>query len=676
MRTAGAITGLLVLGTFVIPGTYDGNGAADREFHAGRRGSGLASGGELGGTARLGGRVFDETGDAVGGAIVSLAGSGFWPARSVESGPDGRFVWRDVPAGVYELRVSKGRLVAPPLEGLILDAGARRQFGVRLALGWTLMGNVVDAGSGVPVAGADVTVATGALGLHTRAAVTGPQGRFEVEGVVGSEQSLYVDADGYVIAGPMVQTEDGGPIVVRLERAARIEGLVVDETGWPIPNAMVRAFSDDAKARQAVGDSLTVTDGPVPPISATAGSGLAFVGQMRSGPDGGFELDNLRPGTYTVAVSHEDYAPKESEPIRLSAGETRAGLRVAMDPGAELIGRVVDERGFGLEAIPVELRAASERAPRIAVTSDDGSFAFRGVRGEVEVVALPYDLPATRQSTTVEPGSRVVVELALSTTLNTLRGQVVDDRGFGVSGALLTVTSMDPSKMIRRSAKSDIDGTFSVPALPDPPYAVSVEHPAYSTARIGGVEEIDELRIELAAGVTLIGRLLDDWTGEGLPGALVRLEGQSDARTRTRGDGTFVFRQLRTGTYDISLTHPDYEAQSRRVVLEPPRYVDRPQELETVRLEPGGVVEGEVFDASSDPVADAEVAWGDPPRWDRAARTDEAGRFRLRGVSPGTQWITARHERAGEDSTLEPILVRPLETSPGALVRLPGFATE
>jgi protocatechuate 3,4-dioxygenase beta subunit len=666
----------LVLGTFVIPGTYGAKHAVDRELLAGRGGPVPSSGKELGGTARLGGRVFDEVGEAVDGAIVSLAGSGFWPARSVESGPDGRFVWRDVPAGVYELRVSKGRLVAPPLEGLILDAGARRQFGVRLALGWTLIGKVVDADSGRPVTGADVTVATGALGLHTREAVTGPQGRFEVEGVVGSEQSLYVDADGYVIAGPLVQTEDGVPIVVRLERAARIEGRVVDEAGWPIPNAMVRAFGDEANAPQTVGDSLAVTDGPVPPISAAAGSGLAFVGQMRSDRDGGFQLENLRPGTYTVAVSHGEHAPKESEPIRLNAGETRRGVRIAMEPGAELIGRVVDERGFGLEAIPVELRAASEREPRMAVTADDGSFAFGGVRGEVEVVALPYDLPATRETATVEPGSRVVVELALATTLNTLRGQVVDDRGFGVSGALLTVTSADPAKIIRRSAKSDIDGTFSVPALPDPPYAITVEHSAYSTTRIGGVEEIDDLRIELAAGVTLIGEVLDDWTGEGLPGARIGLEGESDAHTRTRGDGTFVFRQLRTGTYDISLTHPDYEAQARRVVLEPPRYVDRPQELETVRLEPGGVVQGEVFDASSDPVAGAEVAWGDPPRWDRAARTDAAGRFRLRGVSPGTQWITARHEQAGEDSTLEPILVRPLETSPGALVRLPGVAQE
>jgi protocatechuate 3,4-dioxygenase beta subunit len=111
-------------------------------------------------------------------------------------------------------------------------------------------------------------------------------------------------------------------------------------------------------------------------------------------------------------------------------------------------------------------------------------------------------------------------------------------------------------------------------------------------------------------------------------------------------------------------------------VLEPPLYVDRPQELDTVRLEPGGIVEGEVLDPRSEPVSDAEVTWGDPPRWERATRTDARGQFRLRGVPAGAAWITARHPVAGEDWAGEAITVRPLETSPGAFVRLPHSVTE
>jgi hypothetical protein len=347
-----------------------------------------------------------------------------------------------------------------------------------------------------------------------------------------------------------------------------------------------------------------------------------------------------------------------------------------MRSGAELAGVVVDERGNRLEGIPVELRAPTDRLPRMSVTASDGSFVFRGVRGEVSVTALPYDLAPARQVLVIEDDARVHVELALSSSLYTLRGRVVDERGVGVSGALLTVGAKSPQTPIQRTAKSDSDGTFSVPALPEPPFELSAEHPAFSPARIPEVAGTDDVRVVMSAGVTFLGEVLDDWTGDALRGVTIRLDGPIQRDTETRTDGTFVFRRAPTGTYDLSFWHPDYEPQSRRVVLERPHYVDRPQELDTVRLEPGGVVEGEVLDARSDPVANAEVTWGDPPRWERATRTDARGQFQLRGVPAGAVWITARHPIAGEDWTADPITVRPLETSPGAFVRLPNSVAE
>jgi len=217
---------------------------------------------------------------------------------------------------------------------------------------------------------------------------------------------------------------------------------------------------------------------------------------------------------------------------------------------------------------------------------------------------------------------------------------------------------------------------FSVPALPEPPFELGAEHPAFSPVHIDEIESTDDVRVVMSAGVTFLGEVLDAWTGDGLRGVRVRLDGPIAANTETRSDGTFVFRRAPTGTYELSFSHRDYESQSRRVVLEPPRYVDRPQELDTIRLEPGGTVEGEVLDAQSEPVAGAEVAWGDPPRWGGATRSDARGAFRLHGVPAGSVWITARHPVAGEDSSADPVTVRPLETSPGAFVRLPRSVAE
>ncbi|MBW1760077.1 MAG: carboxypeptidase regulatory-like domain-containing protein [Deltaproteobacteria bacterium] len=678
MRAAGAITGLLVLGTFVIPGTY---GAKTELISEAQWATGVrsVSPGELdAGSATLAGRIYDEGGRPLAGATVSLAGSGFWPARSVRSGADGRFYWPQIPAGIYELRASKGRLVAPPVEGLILDAGARRAFGIQLGRGWTLAGRVVDAHSGRAIRDAEVTIATGVLGLHTRRTRSDDGGQFELTGIVGDEHSLYVGADGYVAAGPLRHSETEPPMTVRLERASTIEGRVVDERGWALEGVLIRAFGEGHLRAASPGatDSLGVTSGPVPPISAGGSGALAFVQQVTTSRDGAFVLSSLRPGPYTITASHDDFAPAESERLQVGPGRTRAGVDIVMRSGAELAGRVVDERGNGLEGIPVELRASTERVPRMSVTASDGSFSFRGVRGGVSVTALPYDLPPARESLDVGDEELVTIELALSRALYTLRGRVVDEGGFGVGGALLTVSAKSPQTPIRRTAKSDADGSFSVPALPEPPFDLSAEHPGFSQAILADIDSMDDVRVVMSAGVTFLGEVLDDWTGDALGSVQVRLDGPAKRDTMTRSDGTFVFRRTPTGTYDISFSHPSYEPQSRRVVLEPPHYVDRPQELATVRLGPGGTVVGEVLDALSDPVSNAEVTWGDPPRWERATLSDAHGEFRLRGVPAGSVWITARHPVAGEDWTVDPITVRPLETSPGAVVRLPNSIDE
>jgi hypothetical protein len=187
---------------------------------------------------------------------------------------------------------------------------------------------------------------------------------------------------------------------------------------------------------------------------------------------------------------------------------------------------------------------------------------------------------------------------------------------------------------------------------------------------------MDDVHIVMSAGVNLLGEVRDGWTGDALGSVLVEITGPIKRQMRSRSDGSFEFPRSPTGTYEVSFSHSDYESQIRRVVLEAPRYVDRPQELDTVRLEPGGSIEGEILDSRSEPVPGAEVAWGDPPRWERATRSDRRGHFFLRGVPAGAISITARHPVAGEAWSDDLITVRPLETSPGAYLRLPKQVTE
>ncbi|MEM8610000.1 MAG: carboxypeptidase-like regulatory domain-containing protein [Myxococcota bacterium] len=674
MRGAGAITGSLVLGMFLIPSPYAATRTASLGFEAAVGEHEAERAGGVEGSASIAGRVYAPDGKPLAGAEVSLAGSGFWPPKSQRSGEDGRFAWPRVPAGVYELRATMGTLASSPAEGILLGPSTQRVFGLRLVEGWTLSGEVRDARNGRGLADARIHVATGLLGAYARRAESRADGSFEVQGIVGDEPTVYVDLEGYVPSGPMRATVEAPDLEVRLEPGATLEGIVVNDRGDPMRGVAVRAFGGDSARPVDLpsGDSLGVTAGPVPPISSSGVRQLALAQQAVTRADGRFRLARLRSGTYTAVATELGYAPAESEAVTLAPGETYRGLRVAMVRGFELRGRVLDVRGRGLEGIPIELQLPSERLPRMTVSTSDGTFAFRAVRGDVEVRALPYDLQPAVASVAMDDGDRRDVELVLTSELVTLRGRVVDELGDGVEGALVVASSSGTGARVRRSAKTDREGNFAVPALPDPPYDVTVQHAGYAAGEVSDVREAEGLEIVLATGVSVTGRVIDDWTSTGLSDARVSLTGPTTFTTRTSRDGAFAFRQVPIAIYELAFRHPDYETQTQRIEVEVPLYVDRPQELAPVRLVPGGMIEGEVRDLYGEPVSRARVSWEDPPNWNDAVSTDSDGRFVLRGVPEGSVWLTAQHDEVGEARSSRPVTVRPQETTPSAYVRLPG----
>ena len=674
MRAAGAITGLLVLGSFTIPGAY----GAKREPLA--IGQGLSA--RPGGSepvkettpAAIVGRVYDPEGKPLADASVWLAGSGFWPARWLRTSEDGRFGWSDVPPGVYELGAEKEGWVSTPLRGLLVDGGDKRVFALRLAEGWTVSGRVVDTQTGSGVSGASLTLVEEGVALYSKHTQSGQDGRFRFGSTGARTPNLYVEAPGYAPSGPLAFSSDELPLEVRLQPGARIEGSVVDSTGRPIAGAAVRAIGNDrvAQGRLVPGNTLGVTSGPVPPITATGGVGGASLGDAETDVAGRFAISGLSAGTYALVASHPDFASGESGSLRVHAGGLAQGLRVVLRPGAELRGRVVDARGYGLSAVPIELRSTNERTPRMTSSDRDGGFAFHGVAGEVTVTAFPLELSPARAKLSMDPTtpSFQSVELVVPSELHELGGRVVDTAGFGVEDVSIELRSLDPKRPFRRSTRSEPDGVFGFTALPPPPYHLTAQRPGYSPVRIDRIEDATPLEVVLVAGVTLFGRVVGDWHGEGITDVDLELQGPVNRRSQTDEDGGFEIVDIPLGPYRVAFSHPDYELQVQTLSLEPTPASTR-RELDVVRLRPAGSIVGEVRDALGDPVPDAEVTWGDPPLWGRATRTDAAGSFRLRGVHPGIQYVSARHVAAGDAVDPRAINVRADETSLGAYIRLP-----
>jgi protocatechuate 3,4-dioxygenase beta subunit len=648
-------------------------------------------------TSALRGEVWNADGTAAANATVTAAGSGLWPPRSLQTDGSGHFELAPLPAGIYELRAKLGPNVSPPQEGVVLEPAQAAFATLRLAPGASLHGRVLDAGTGLPLVGADVTVVEDALSAVPARTTSDARGEFAVSGLQQQVHRIWAKADGYVsIAG---QSLEPGPRqqVLNLLRAGSVRGSVVDEQGQPVAGAEIELvgtavdgspmrISSTAPVLTAgnrpppAGDNLGITEGPIPkvplvalPAAAGGAPDTAAAVGFTSDARGQFQLTGVAPGKLQVVARHARFAPSKSALVSLAPGGTLADVRVLMTHGVDLVGRVLDARGFPVTGIRVQLQLEGEPSARVTLSAGDGGFAFEAVRGTGVLSAHPLGSPEVRESLQLDGSGTREVVLTLGGEARSLAGRVVDSRDFPVEGALVRVESKNPRSPTALSAASLPDGTFRFDGLPAPPYRLQVERAGFAGVVLAAVTPPSgELRVVLAVSASLAGQVLDRLRGDPVAGAHLQLspkgaQGSSARTLSSDASGRFEFRDISAGEYTIFIQHSGHVGSSRAVSLP----AGQRSELEAFELEPAGVITGDVVDRLGTPVPLAEVAIGDPPAWPQGARADGRGHFRLESVEPGTQELSARHPTAGESARQISVRVYPQQESPGVVVRLP-----
>ena len=300
----------------------DGYGVAVVDFPADEHELGVIDVGDvrLASPIVLAGRVRDQHGQPVPRAHVELTGdpagrfalsgrdepwfTGYVDERSTVADDSGRFLFRAVAPGRYELHPERGREETGPAVVVVLEEGSgRRDVDLEIQRGLAISGRV-EGPFGDDVNQVVVSV-TGPGGEMAGMRVVRPDGTFVVKGLDPGTYSLVarplkgVDAAGgrsLRASEPAVVDAGSSDVLLRLREASVIAGRVVDRNGEGVARAIVTAR--DASG-QKVGGTFTSDLGRFEIDVAPAGRFTVEVQLTRQTTDPGkaFEVIDGPPTT-------------------------------------------------------------------------------------------------------------------------------------------------------------------------------------------------------------------------------------------------------------------------------------------------------------------------------------------------------------------------------------------
>ncbi len=579
---------------------------------------------------------------------------------------------------------------------------------LNLTRGRSLAGQVLGP-DGKPIAGATVV----ATPPRIRGGLAGSRGRFYFS--PGSEGRLpeypvigTTDADG------KFQLESVGrrPVSVRVH-AASLAPALVEKVG----------ATQDLVIRMTAGRALT---GSVvaPDKKTPVADAWVMVGEegqdgiTKSGSDGAFRLDNLRPGPVSIiadlagagADRKGDVATlAPSAPLRLTLpveaqGDAPEAL-LRLRPGGVFRIRAVDSETRGpVAAALVTLNAPGEAEPRTAITTSSGEVAFAGVpagRVSLDVEAEGY-LEENLQPVPLAAGQTRDVSAALRPAA-AVAGTVRDLSGSPVAGATVFVRARPEGLSLPASmsiflpigvdpVKSDAQGRFVLERLPPrEELKIGVSMQGFAPWDLTGIklrpgERRAGLEVLLDPGAVIAGRLTDSQgrpiseaeieasrSPEGAGGRVMikaagsrSLPGRAESAeimgaallpsVKSDAEGTFRIAGVSEGIWSLGIKASGYAPKTVSGL----RLESSDLDAGEIILEPGVVIRGQVVSRTGEPVpfATGRVRRGIEPLLEFT--TDGNGSFVTGDMSPA-DLVTLTISAPSYATFEQPGLAPPLE---------------
>lgn len=466
-----------------------------------------------------------------------------------------------------------------------------------------------------PVAGAEIVVIRAYDTDHPSTATTNEAGTFTVDlEPIGSGTPNFGTATAY--APPLAFGDTllkPGNNVIKLERAASVQGIAQDKAGQPVADAIVKLQYAKTLHRQT-GDSENMS---VPPS-------LDSKFTVKTGADGHWSIGGI-PASKVAIVLLDD--PRFAQiSVQARPGEEAATALLTALPGAGITGRVVHEDGTPAGGIKVSTYGGGSGVH--TETAADGTYTLTSL-GAGSVAVTAYD-PTGKLVTPVlygvqaKAGQTVKVADRILSGGALLEGLVTDQAtGAPLPAMPIMAATYGPEKNympangVRRPVNTDKDGHFKIRVAPGK-ISLSIWWSLNKYLPLAKPVEVElhagdtkTVSLQLTKGLSVAGLMLD---AAGKPVANAEFSASLDpalnegagysppARAQADGAGKWTLDGLKPGQWDIKGTG-DWEVVSPKQLVVP---LTTPVKV-TVRPIQWQTLTGRVLTRTHKPVAGAQI---------------------------------------------------------------------